>query len=179
MLELKVEGELWNESTESFITVKPTILHLEHSLLSISKWEQKYHKAFLSNRKKTFEETDYYIKCMTITKNVSDNVYKVLTEEDYKRIDEYMNNPMTAAWFWDDDQKGNNTPTPCEVLYYSMLSYGIPMECEKWHVNRLIALIRTFNTKNGGDKKKLSNGEIMRRNKAINERRKREMNTSG
>lgn len=179
MLEIKVEGDLFDENAERFITVKPTILHLEHSLLSISKWEQKYHKAFLSDREKTTEEMLYYIKCMTITKNVQEEVYKVLSEENYSDIEEYMNNPMTAAWFWDDDKKGKSTPTPSEVLYSRMISFGIPVEvCEKWHINRLIALIRTMNTELNGDKK-LSRAEIMRRNKILNERRKKEMNTSG
>lgn len=179
MLEITVSGELFDENTEKFITVKPTILHLEHSLLSISKWEMKYHKAFLSNREKSFEEMFYYIQhCMTMTKNVSDDVYKLLNEENYKAIESYMNDPMTAAWFWDDEQKKNTAPTPSEVLYCRMFSFGIPIECEKWHINRLIALIRTFNIENGGGKK-LSKAEILRRNKILNEKRKKELGTRG
>lgn len=179
MLEIRVEGELFDENTEMFITVKPTILQLEHSLLSISKWESKFHKAFLSDRKKTEEEMDYYIKCMTITKNVNTDVYKVLSAENYKEIEEYMNDPMTAAWFWDDDKKGKTTPTPSEVLYCRMFSFGIPITCEKWHINRLIALIRTFNIETSGKNKKLSTSEVMRRNKILNEKRKKELKSHG
>lgn len=180
MLEIKVSGELINEDTGKFITVKPTILHLEHSLLSISKWESKFHKAFISDRQKTEEEMLYYIQyCMTITKNVPDNVFKVLNEEHYRAIEEYMDNPMTATWFWDDDKKEKSRPTPSEVIYCRMFAFGIPMECEKWHINRLIALIRTCNVENNGEKKKLSKAEIMRRNAILNEKRKKELGTNG
>lgn len=180
MLEIEVSGELFDEENELFITVKPTILHLEHSLLSISKWEQKFHKAFISDRRKTEEEMLYYIQhCMTITKNVPENVYKVLSEENYHMIENYMDDPMTATWFWDDNKKEKAHPTPSEVIYCKMFSFGIPMECEKWHINRLIALIRTFNVENRRGKKKMSKAEIMRRNAILNERRKKELGTQG
>lgn len=173
MLELKVSGELWNESEEKFITIEPTILKLEHSLLSISKWEQKFHKAFLSDRDKTIEEMEYYVKCMTLNENVDENIYIFLSEKDYSEIEEYMNNSMSATWFWEGEGNGSSKPTPSEVLYCRMFSFGIPIECEKWHINRLIALIRTFNIEQGGEKK-LSVAEIQRRNRILNEQRRKE-----
>lgn len=180
MLEIMVKGELFDEKLEKFIPVNPTILHLEHSLLSISKWESKFHKAFLSNRPKTQEEMFYYIKCMTINKNVKDDVYLAMSEKNYKEIYDYMNNSMTAAWFWDDDVKGKNSSkaTPSEVIYCRMIRFGIPFECEKWHINRLISLIRTFNVEYG-DGGKLTKEEIIKRNRALNEKRKKELNTRG
>lgn len=174
MLKLTVSGELWNESEEKFITINPTILKLEHSLLSISKWEQKYHKAFLSDREKIPEEMEYYIKCMTLNEEeVDENIYMFLSEKNYSEIEEYMNDSMTATFFWEDEERTSSKPTPSEVLYCRMFSFGIPLECERWHINRLIALIRTFNVEQGGGKK-LSPAEIQRRNRILNEQRRKE-----
>lgn len=173
MLKLIVSGELWNGSEEKFITINPTVLKLEHSLLSISKWEQKYHKAFLSDRDKTTEEMEYYIKCMTLNEeDINENIYMFLSEKDYSEIEDYMNNSMSATFFWDDEEKVSTAATPSERIYCQMFSFGIPLECEKWHINRLIALIRTFNVERGD--KKLSPAEIQRRNRILNEQRRKE-----
>ena len=173
------ESELYDERNNEFIQIKEQTLVLEHSLVSIAKWESKWKKSYLSNNNKTLEETLDYIKCMTITKNVNPLIYKSLNREALEAIHKYINDPMTATYFYDKEDKpsGPNTIT-AEVVYYWMISLGIPMECQKWHFNRLIALIRICNIKSNSGKK-MSISEILSRNKALNEERKRKYKTRG
>lgn len=173
------ESELYDEKNNEFIQIKEQTLVLEHSLVSIAKWESKWKKSYLSNNNKTLEETLDYIKCMTITKNVNPLIYKSLNRKALEAIQKYINDPMTATYFYDKEDKpsGPNTIT-AEVVYYWMISLGIPMECQKWHFNRLIALIRVCNIKSNSGKK-MSRSEILSRNKALNEERKRRYKTRG
>lgn len=180
MLTLLVpESELFDERTNEFIQIKEQTIVLEHSLVSIAKWESKWKKSYLSSKNKTFEETLDYIRCMTITKNVNPLIYKSLKKESFDAIQAYINDPMTATYFYDKDDRpsGPNIVT-AEVVYYWMISLGIPMECQKWHFNRLIALIRVCNIKSNTGKK-MSRSEIVSRNRALNEERKRKYKTRG
>lgn len=173
------ESELYDERNNEFIQIKEQTLVLEHSLVSIAKWESKWKKSYLSNNNKTLEETLDYIKCMTITKNVNPLIYKSLNREALEAIQKYINDPMTATYFYDKEDKPSGPSTiTAEVVYYWMISLGIPMECQKWHFNRLIALIRVCNIKSNSGKK-MSRSEILLRNKALNEERKRKYKTRG
>lgn len=181
MLYLNVEsGELYDEVNESFITTKETNLQLEHSLVSLSKWESKWCKPFLdSKEEKTTEQIMDYIRCMTITKNVDPNVYKNLTQKNIDTIMEYINAPMTATWFSDDKNHRRSSETVTnELIYYWMISLQIPFECEKWHLNRLMTLIRVCTVKNTPPKK-MSKSEILSRNHALNQARLKNMGTHG
>lgn len=180
MLQITIpETELWDEVNEEFITIKEKTLQLEHSLVSLSKWESKWCKPFLSNDKKTNEEILDYIKCMTITQNVDPDVYNYLTPNNKKEIDEYIKAPMTATWFSEDKSKGPNREIiTSEIIYYYMFALGIPMECQKWHLNRLITQIRVCSIKNQPPKK-MSRNEIMSRNAALNAARRKKLNTKG
>ena len=141
--------QLWDESKEEFRYTKEQTLQLEHSLVSLSKWESKWQKAFLGNQPKTTEETIDYIRCMTLTKNVDPEVYNYLTNKNIEDIGEYINSPMTATWFTEDKTaKPNREVTTSELIYYWMISYNIPFECQKWHLNRLLTLIRVCGIKN-------------------------------
>ena len=183
MLEIVIDGnELWDEENECFVYAKPITLHLEHSLVSLSKWEAKYKKSFLKTQEKTMEETLYYFKCMTITKNVKDEVYTRMSPENFKAINEYINDPMTATYIPDTSSKGGRGDTQtAEVLYYQMLANGIPMECQKWHLNRLITLIRVFNFKNDPKtgKNKLGQKELLRRNWELNKKQMEKYQSKG
>ena len=170
--------EMFNEETQEFFTLKEQTLQLEHSLVSLSKWESKWCKPFLSKSNKTFEETIDYIKCMTITQNVKDDVYSRLTRSNIEAINNYIDAPMTATTFYNDNSKVNNETTTSELIYYWMIALNIPMECQKWHLNRLLTLIRVCNVKNSPPKK-MSKGDIMRRNAALNAARKKQLNTKG
>lgn len=180
MLEIIIpETELFDETNECFVSVNETKLLLEHSLVSISKWESKYHKPFFKDNKKSKEELFYYIKCMTINQPVADVIYKLLTSNDIEKINEYINDPMTATTFYNVSQKKKKKEViTSEILYYAMVSFGIPFECQKWHINRLLTLIRVCSEKNKPNEK-ISNRQIMERNKALNDARRKALHTKG
>jgi len=171
--------ELFDEKTQTFITVKEQPLTLEHSLLSLSKWESKWHKPFLGKEAKTFEQQLDYIRCMTITQNVDPSAYYALTQEQLKKIDDYIQDPMTATWFNDKNQPKNGKEViTAEIIYYWMKSLQIPFDCEKWHLNRLLTFIRVCNIKDAPEKK-MSKREIYSRNRALNDARRKKYNTTG
>ena len=173
-----VEG--FDEEKQEFVNLtKEQTLQLEHSLVSLSKWESKWCKPFLTNKPKTLEETIDYIKCMTITQNVNPDVYKYLSRDNISKIEAYIDAPMTATTFYSDSQDGRGKETiTSELIYYWMISLNVPMECQKWHLNRLLTLIRVCNVKNSPPKK-MAKGDIMRRNAALNAARRKQLNSKG
>ncbi len=180
MLQIMVpERELWNEEQLQFVHAKATVLQLEHSLVSVSKWESKWGKAFLGSKEKTREETIDYIKCMTITQNVPPEVYECLTTENLEAIKKYIGSDMTATKFYEDAvPKRNREAVTSELIYYWMVSYNIPMECQKWHLNRLLTFIRLCDLKNQPPKH-TNRREQAQRYARINEERRRLWNTRG
>lgn len=180
MLQIVVKNEdLYDEVTNSFIYQKPQKLQLEHSLVSVHKWESRWGKRFLSKDPMTREETIDYIKCMTITQNVPSDVYDRLSSENYRQIYEYIEAPMTATTFIDSDSKTiNGEKITSELIYYWMIALNIPFECRKWHLNQLITLIKVINVKNNPPKKR-SRKEILAQNAKLNEERKKKYNTKG
>lgn len=178
MLEIVVPGEeMFNEETYEFVYGKDTTLLLEHSLVSIKKWEQKWHKPFLDTEKNEEELADY-IKMMTITKNVEDSVYARLSNENIQTIKEYLQDPMTAQTFRKEKPSPAVEPITNELIYYWMITLGIPVEFQKWHLNSLLALIRVCNIKNQPPEK-LSPAELAERNARLNAERKAKYNTRG
>ena len=171
--------ETFDDETKTFGSTKEQTLQLEHSLVSLSKWESKWCKAFLSREEKTLEETIDYIKCMTITQNVKPEVYNFLSKENIEEINNYISAPMTATTFNNQGQNGrNNETTTSEIIYYWMISLNIPMECQKWHLNKLLTLIRVCNIKNTPPKK-MSKRDIINRYSSLNEARKKQLSTKG
>lgn len=171
--------ELYDEEKETFSTVGGGILELEHSLFSISLWEAKWHKPFISEDPRSYEETINYIKCMT-TNFAEPEVYAGLTEENMEDIKKYIDDSATATWF---SNKGAGAPSKkiitSEIIYYQMISLNIPFECQHWHLNRLLTLIRVCSEKNTPNKKKMSKAEIRARNKALNDERRKRLGTTG
>ena len=180
MLQITIPStELWDETLQEFITTKDYVLQLEHSLVSISKWESKWNKVFLSKEEKTYGETIDYIKCMTITQNIPDVAYRCITKNNIDQIEEYISAPMTATWFSKQKPAGvSREQTTSELIYYWMISLNIPFECQKWHLNRLLTLIRVCNIKNTPPKK-MSKRSLMQRNAALNAARRQQLNTTG
>ena len=171
--------EMFDEKTQEFFTLKEQTIQLEHSLISLSKWESKWCKAFLTDNEKTIEETLDYIKCMTITQNVDPDVYKRLGQNNMKIINDYITAPMTATTFHGNLQKGSNKETiTSELIYYWMIALNIPMECEKWHLNRLLTLIRVCNVKNT-PAKKMSKRDIVNQNASLNAARRKQLGSKG
>lgn len=180
MLRITVPAaEFFDEIHEEFIYGKEQTLQLEHSLVSLSKWESKWNKAFLGKQEKTDEEILDYVRCMTLTQNVDPEVYTRLSDENYREINAYIEAPMTATCFSEDKQsKGNREVVTSELIYYWMISYNIPVEFQKWHLNRLLTLIRVCNIKNSPPKKR-SKRELMRRNAALNAARRSRLGSRG
>lgn len=147
---IKVDAnEIYNEERGEFVTIEPQTLILEHSLLSISKWESKWHKMFLETKNKTTEELIDYIRCMTINKGVDPYAYYALSQKNIEEIVAYMEDPMTASYVNDGaSSKGPHERVSSELIYYWIFTYNIPMEVEKWHINRLMMLLRIFSKKN-------------------------------
>ena len=171
--------EFWDEINEEFVYAKEQTLQLEHSLVSLSKWEAKWHKAFLGKQEKTEEEILDYVKCMTLTQNVNPEVYTRLTTDNYKEINAYIEAPMTATFFSEDKTaKGNRETITSELIYYWMIALNIPVDFQKWHLNRLLTLIRVCSVKNSPPKRR-SKREIMRRNAALNAARRSRLNSKG
>lgn len=182
MLRITIPGndELWDEKNQEFLPpTKPTTLQLEHSLVSVSRWESKWHFAFLSKREKTREQTIDYIRCMTLNRDVDPDVYYRLTPENIDAINEYIGNPMTATHFADDKVRGRSLETvTSELIYYWMISLGIPFECQKWHLNRLITLVKVCSKKNA-PAKKMNKADMARRYAELNAARRKKYNTKG
>jgi hypothetical protein len=180
MLQITVPTvELYNEETEEFITRKGATLRLEHSLVSLRKWESKWCKPFLSSSGKTDEELLDYVKCMTITQNVDPEVYLNLTHDNIAEINRYIDSPMTATTFSEDKTaKKKREVVTAELIYYWMIALGIPPEYQTWHLNQLLTLIRVCNIKNQPSKKR-SRKEIASSNAALNAARRKQLNTNG
>lgn len=178
MLHITVPArELFDETTQEFITTKEHKLTLEHSLVSLSKWEAMYCKPFLSKDEKTFEESIDYIKCMCMTQNIDDGIFKLLTTDNINEINAYIEAPMTATWYKRESSSQGRVVTS-ELIYYWMITLNIPFECQKWHLNRLLTLINVCNLENQ-PKKKMNKKELYSRNAEINAARKAKMNSKG
>lgn len=180
MLKIEIpKRDFWDASKKEFIYIDATSISLEHSLVSISKWESKWHKPFYSKDKKTSEELIDYIKCMTISQNVDPLVYMALPESAINKIVEYMKDPMTATTVKElSNTPGSNKVLTSEVIYYYMIAFNIPFECQKWHINRLMTLIKVCNAKNTPPKK-MGKAEALRRRNATNEARRQKLGTTG
>ena len=156
-------------------------LHLEHSLISISKWEEKYKKPFLSKSEpKTREESIYYVKCMTLNKGFSDEIYNSLTNSEIDKINEYIDDPHSATWFSEEENNrryGRDVVTS-ELIYYWMIALQIPVSFEKWHLNRLITLIKICEIKQR-DPKKMKKSDILARNRKLNNARRKRSGSKG
>lgn len=167
-------GKFWDEEIEKFLNVEETVLELEHSLVSLSKWESEFEKPFLSEAERTNEELLGYIRAMTLNPGVHPNVYLGLTEANLEEINDYISKKFTATWFRKEPNSPNREIITAELIYYWMMSLNIPLECENWHLNRLFTLIRVFNAKNSKPKPMSAHDR-----RALNEARKKQYQTSG
>lgn len=182
MLQIVIPSqEYYDEIKNEFVTIKGQVLQLEHSLVSISKWESKWNKPFLSKEKKTTEEFLDYVRCMTLTQNVNPMVYRNINQDIANKILAYIEAPMSATWFNESKLpvRRSSEVVTSELIYYWMVALQIPFECQKWHLNRLMTLIRICNIKNNPKQKKMSKSEILSRNAALNAARRKSMGSAG
>lgn len=171
-------NEYYNRETREFISIPEQRLRLKHSLVSISKWEAKWKEPFLSKKPKTREQSLDYIKLMTITQNVNPLVYEFLPDNLMDKVQEYIDDPMTATIIRTQPKPGGQKIITSEVIYSWMVSYRIDKEYEKWHLNRLLTLIKILSIENS-PKKKMNNNSVYSRNDAINAARRAKMNSKG
>lgn len=180
MLEIEIpRTEIWDNENEMFSYVDSCKLVLEHSLISISKWESKWNKPFLTRDEKTPEEMIDYVKCM-IVNHADPVVCNCLTTDNYKQINDYIAAPMTATTFRENGSapRSNREIMTAEVIYFYMISFGIPFECEKWHINRLLTLIRVCSIKNAPSKK-MSKSAAAKQQRALNAQRRAKAHSKG
>lgn len=156
--------EYWDEANQRFVYIPQGELILNHSLNSLRKWESIHHKPFLSREEKTKEEILDYIKCMTVNEDVGPEIYEALSPAVLKRIQEYINDPMTATTIRRENQKRNNEIITAEIIYYWMVALQIPFECQHWHLSQLMTFIEVCSIKNQPPKK-MSPAETMARHR--------------
>lgn len=179
----KPAQEYYDEARGMFINLKghkAFSLQLEHSLISLSKWEAKWKKPFLSNKDPlTPEELLDYIRCMTINGNIEPEAYNYINQEEIKKIYEYIGDPHTATTITDRRNRPHrNEIITSELIYYWMIECQIPHDYEKWHLNRLLTLIKICNIKQGPEQK-MSRRSIYAQNKALNDARRARMHSRG
>ena len=179
MLSIEVVlSEKINDKNE-FVIRDSFTLEMEHSLASVSKWESKFEKPFLTDVEKTPEEILEYIKCMTLTPEVPEKVYGALSSSNVEKINDHIAAKMTATWFpKHSSSKGNPEIITSEIIYYWMVSCGIPFECETWHLSRLLTLIQVCQRKSTPPKK-MSKSEAIRQQRELNARRREQYGSSG
>lgn len=183
MLDIEIPGgEFYNQSTQEFIQIKGKRLSMEHSLISLSKWEARWRKPFLEDKPKTSAEKLDYIRCMTITSNVDPLLYKCLSQANMMEIEKYIDTPQTATTireYRNSNQRRHQPTMTSEVIYSLMIGYNIPHEYERWHLSRLLTLIKLREIASNPKRKKMSRQEIFEQNRELNAARRAKYQSNG
>lgn len=171
-------GEFFDEDTNKFITIKETTLEFEHSLISLSKWESKWKKPFLGKAQRTDAETLDYIRAMCLNRDPDPNAFLAMTPAQISELGDYIADTMTATTIRETGSRGGREIITAEIIYFWMVTLQIPFECQKWHLNRLITLVRVINEKNK-PAKKIPRSEMINRNRSLNAQRRQRHNSKG
>lgn len=179
MLKITIpKSEQFDEATSEFIHLPEVTVELEHSLVSLSKWESKWEKPFLGDEPKTDEETVDYILFMSLDENLPEEVVTRFTIADFNKVTEYIQASMTATWFKEERSKPSREIITSEIIYYWMIQNNVPVEFQHWHLNRLITLLKVCSHKNKPPEK-MNPRDAAAKQRALNEARKAKYNTSG
>jgi len=178
MLRLVFGSEFFDEAKQEFVTVEDTVLEMEHSLVSLSKWESKWEVPFLGHDNKSEEQVLDYVKMMIVGPEPTPELFARITNDMITQVNTYINAKMSATWFNDKAKKGPGRIVTAEIIYYWMISLGIPFECQHWHLNRLLTLIKVCSAENA-PKKKMSRAEAAAQQRTLNEQRLRQLNSTG
>lgn len=180
MLRLELPAaESWDEGRQEFVYDEPALLVLEHSLVAVSKWEARWEKIFLVATEKTEEEARDYVRCMAVGGDAPESAVRRLGAPEYVKINDYIGAPMTATRITRRGSRNGSGEQPSsELIYYWMISLGIPMECQHWHLNRLLTLIEVCNIKNAPPQK-MNHREVLEQQAELNARRRKQMNSKG
>lgn len=173
------ESEVYDDEAEEFRKLPSVTLNFEHSLATLSKWEEIWEKPFLSSEQKTDEETKSYIAIMCIDTEIPPEVFQRFSNENLSAINTYMDAKMSATWFAETKGPQSREIITAEIIYYWLISANIPLDLQHWHLNKLFTLIKVFNEKNTPEKKKMSKAELIERNREINKQRRAKMGTKG
>lgn len=180
MLQLNIAttAESYDEATSQFVPADGVVVKLEHSLVSVSKWESRWEIPFLGERPKTDEQVLDYVRMMFSGGDFPESLITSFKESHFNEIKDYINSKQTATWFREEKHPDTGEVVTSELIYYWMIALGIPFECENWHLNRLLTLIKVCNIKNA-PKKKVSQRDSAAQRKALNDQRRKELGTSG
>lgn len=185
MLKIEIPDieDRWDPVKKEFVNVKGTTLILEHSLVSVQKWESKWHVPYMSTENKTNEMILDYIKCMVMFPHeFNEDLINYIPRGELEKVIKYINDPMTATTFSDTSKTSGNSSkkekVTAEIVYYWMIALNIPMEYRKWHLNQLLTLIHVCEIKNA-PQKKMGKNEVMARNRALNAQRRARMRSKG
>jgi hypothetical protein len=179
VLQLKITiREGFDETAQQFVASETIVLPLEHSLVSLSKWESKWELPFLGSDDKTDEQVLDYVRMMFSGDVFPEQVIPLLKAADFDKINDYINAKMTATWFNERQQPPSREIVTAELIYYWMISLGVPFECQYWHLNRLLTLIKVCSIKSKPPEK-VDRATAMRQRAELNAQRRAAMNSRG
>lgn len=167
------------------LQINDVYLRFEHSLVSLSEWEQEYEKPFYSSKtvdNRTEKEMVSYFEYMLISGIEYRPLVRLASPEQMLALTHYINKGSTATTVKEMAQKAgpNETPTS-ELMYYWLVAFKIPFKpTDEWHLHRLLMLVKVCGAKSTpSGRNKVNKRELAMSMREINEQRLRDLGTKG